>query len=133
FDVPSTSGTGAQPANNQPSVLSRLGHVASTSSMRRFAADDGQSVGDLGSVFNDVMSVTSLAEGSDDPLFNDEFRDEEEEPSGGIWQKCDTKYMYQSFALEPSEAGSEIGSPRRKQFLELGLPEKGDDEDLTLL
>uniref|UniRef100_A0A8R1DVA4 Uncharacterized protein n=1 Tax=Caenorhabditis japonica TaxID=281687 RepID=A0A8R1DVA4_CAEJA len=53
FDVPSTSGTGAQPANNQPSVLSRLGHVASTSSMRRFAADDGQSVGDLGSVFND--------------------------------------------------------------------------------
>uniref|UniRef100_A0A8R1DY34 Uncharacterized protein n=1 Tax=Caenorhabditis japonica TaxID=281687 RepID=A0A8R1DY34_CAEJA len=41
--------------------------------------------------------------------------------------------MYQSFALEPSEAGSEIGSPRRRQFLELGLPEKGDDEDLTLL
>uniref|UniRef100_A0A1I7UQH4 Transmembrane protein n=1 Tax=Caenorhabditis tropicalis TaxID=1561998 RepID=A0A1I7UQH4_9PELO len=53
FDIPSTS-SGHPNSGDQPSVLNRLGHVASTSSMRRF--EDGQSVGDLCSVFNDVSS-----------------------------------------------------------------------------
>lgn len=134
FDTPSTS-AGVQrgtPGAPQPSVLSRLGHVASTSSLRRF--EDGQSVGDLCSVFNDVMSVRSLAEGSDDPLLDDEFRYDEED-SDGIWKKCtdDAKYMYQSIAIEASEAGSEGGgSPIKRQLLELGI-DNDDDRTETLL
>ncbi|CAI2355270.1 unnamed protein product [Caenorhabditis sp. 36 PRJEB53466] len=135
FDVPSTSSAAPTmaPGGAQPSVLSRLGRVASTASMRRF--EDGQSIGDLCSVFNDVMSVTSLAEGSDDPLLDEEYRDEDED-SGGIWHKCtadNTKYMYQSFAVEASEAGSEEGSPRRRQYLELGIEEGKSAEEETLL
>lgn len=130
FDVPSTSaGVPQSTRDHQPSVLSRLGHVASTSSMRRF--EDGQSIGDLCSVFNDVMSVTSLAEGNDDPLLMDEeYRDEDEE-SGVIWRRCtanNMKYMYQS--IVSSEAGSDDGgSPKKKQYLELGINE--DDEEKT--
>ncbi|ULT85929.1 hypothetical protein L3Y34_005960 [Caenorhabditis briggsae] len=134
FDIPSTS-AGIPAITGQPSVLSRLGHVASTSSMR-----DGQSVGDLCSVFNDVMSVTSLAEGSDDPLLMDEdYRDEEDDESGGLlWRKCtanNTKYMYQSIAMETSEAGSDDGgSPKKRQFLDLGIDDDDEKtEQLTLL
>lgn len=134
FDIPSTS-SGIPAITDQPSVLSRLGHVASTSSMRRF--EDGQSVGDLCSVFNDVMSVTSLAEGTDDPLLLDEEYTDENEDSGGIWRKCtadNTKYMYQSIAMETSEAGStDGGSPKKKQFLELGIDDDEKTEQLTLL
>lgn len=135
FDIPSTS-SGIPAITDQPSVLSRLGHVASTSSMRRF--DDGQSVGDLCSVFNDVMSVTSLAEGCDDPLLMDEEYRDEDDDSGGIWRKCtadNTKYMYQSIAMETSEAGSDNGgSPKKKQFLELGIDDDDEKtEHLTLL
>ncbi|EFO87771.1 hypothetical protein CRE_05665 [Caenorhabditis remanei] len=121
FDIPSTSAGIPQLADNQPSVLNRLRHVASNSSMRRF--EEGQSVGDLCSVFNDVMSVASFAEGGDDPLlFDEEYRDEDDD-SGGIWRKCtgdNTKYMYQSIAIGSSETGSDDGgSPKKKQFLEL--------------
>ncbi|EGT32074.1 hypothetical protein CAEBREN_12735 [Caenorhabditis brenneri] len=127
FDIPSTSAGIPQSSGDQPSVLSRLGHVASTASLRRF--DDAQSVGDLCSVFNDVMSVTSLAEGNDDPLLMDEEYRDDEDDGGGIWRKCtadNTKYMYQSIAIGSSEVGSEdSGSPRKKRFLD------EDDEDKT--
>lgn len=132
FDIPSTSAGIQHSSGDQPSVLSRLGHVASTASLRKF--DDAQSVGDLCSVFNDVMSVTSMAE--DPLLMEEEYRDEDEDP-GGIWRKCtadNTKYMYQSIVMGSSEVGSEdSGSPRKKRFLELGVDDDEDEKTEQLL
>ncbi|CAI5452690.1 unnamed protein product [Caenorhabditis angaria] len=88
-----------------PTVLSRLGHVASTSSLRNVEG----SVGDLCSVFNDVMSVTSMVEEDYLP----DVDEEEPETSEGIWQKCqvdNNKYMYQSFADETESEKESPGS-----------------------
>ncbi|CAB3398817.1 unnamed protein product [Caenorhabditis bovis] len=99
YGVPTTSAEALPKA-----ALSRIagGCVPSTS-----AREDLASVGDLCSVFNDVMSVTSAVEGNDALLLDDDDYREDDEGNESIWQKCMAeKYMYESFAIEPSESGS---------------------------
>ncbi|PAV70799.1 hypothetical protein WR25_05418 [Diploscapter pachys] len=70
---------------------------------------EAASIGDLGSVFDDVLSVAS---GLENPHLDLNAENEKEEESDLMRIKCmtDSKYMYQSVIVAGSEMGSEAGS-----------------------
>ncbi|KJH45959.1 hypothetical protein DICVIV_07999 [Dictyocaulus viviparus] len=88
----------------RPSIISRTPF-----SQQKIAPST--SAGDLGSVFDDVLSLSSAVDHSDEVPYEDVIECDDTNHNDIMRMKCmiDSKYMYQSVVVASSEVGSDNG------------------------